>query len=342
MSGVPPHLFSEPDYSSPSVTPANNTPVSIRSIARDSPARRSTPFSSPQSASKPRVASFPQGKRRGRTQTVDEHVSSQLFALHPSHKILFSCGHWDNTFKATAFETCRLLQSVNAHRDVVTCISLAVETGKTWLVTGSRDCTLMIWEVSPGRELPLGSGTPLRTLYGHDDAVTSVSVHIELDVVVSGSNDGTIILHTLREGSYIRTILVGTPSSSLPTPLGPIDPSLLTGTHLNHHHQQQQPAPVFRSRIHWVCVTNEGYIVVYLNEEHLLYSYTINGRLLATKDVQERLYAFAPSEDGQVLVTGGDNCLVVFRWVSPLLPPLPHFWTGPLSGAGERWSAQRS
>jgi neurobeachin-like protein 1/2 len=245
-------------------------------------------------------------KRRGRSQTVDEHVSSQLFALHPTHKILFSCGHWDNTFKATAFENCRLLQSVNAHRDVVTCISLAVEIGKTWLVTGSRDCTLMIWEVSPGRELPLGNGTPLRTLYGHDDAVTSVSVHIELDVVVSGSNDGTIILHTLREGSYIRTILVGTPAASMPTPTSSDFPA-------------NQPSPVFRSRVHWVCVTNEGYIVVYLNEEHLLYSYTINGRLLATKDVQERLYAFAPSEDGQVLITGGDNCLVVFRWVSTSL-----------------------
>jgi hypothetical protein len=72
---------------------------------------------------------------------------------------------------------------------------------------------------------------------------------------------------------------------------------------------------VLRSRIHWVCVTNEGYIVVYLNEEHLLHSYTINGRLLATKDIKERLYAFMPSEDGQVLITGGDNCLVVFRWV---------------------------
>jgi hypothetical protein len=63
-------------------------------------------------------------------------------------------------------------------------------------------------------------------------------------------------------------------------------------------------------------VTKEGYVVVYVIDEHLLCTYTINGRQVARKDVRERLYAFLPSEDGQVLVTGGENCLVVFRWVS--------------------------
>lgn len=291
-------MISESEIGTPQST---GTPMSTRSSARDS-SKFSSPFVSPTTMRHSRPPTISTPKRRGRIQTADEHVSSQLFAIHPKHKILFSCGHWDNTFKATAFESGRLLQSVNAHKDVVTCISLTVEVGKSWLVTGSRDCTLMIWEVFP-RDLPLGNGTPIRTLYGHDDAVTSVSVNLELDVVVSGSNDGTIILHTLREGSYVRTILVGTPYRNL-------SDSSLGETH-------SHPSSILRSRIHWVCVTNEGYIVVYLNEEQLLYSYTINGRLLATKDTKERLYAFIPSEDGQVLITGGDNCLVVFRWVCP-------------------------
>lgn len=276
------------------------TPTSMRSSVKDS-AKKLQTSPSPLKARPPNIIQ----KRRTRIATIDENVSSQLFAIHPTQKILFSCGHWDQTFKVTAFETGRLLQSINAHRDVVTCIFLAVEVGKTWLVTGSRDCTLMIWEVFPSRDLPLGEGTPLRTLYGHDDCVTSVSVNIELDVVASGSNDGTVILHTLREGSYLRTILVGTSPRNLS------DGSI----HFDSH-SMGTSSTRFRSRIHWVCITNEGYLVIYLDEERLLYSYTINGRLLASKDVQERLYAFIPSEDGQVLVTGGDNCLVVFRWVS--------------------------
>ena len=70
-----------------------------------------------------------------------------------------------------------------------------------------------------------------------------------------------------------------------------------------------------RRRIHWVCVTKEAFVVVYLIDEQLLCTYTINGRLLATKDIRERLFSIIPSEDGQVLLTGGENCLVIFRWV---------------------------
>jgi hypothetical protein len=65
---------------------------------------------------------------------VVEHVSSQLFAVYPSLKILFSCGHWDHTFKATSIESGRLLQSITAHKDAVTCLTLISEFGRTWLI----------------------------------------------------------------------------------------------------------------------------------------------------------------------------------------------------------------
>lgn len=209
---------------------------------------------------------------------------------------MFSCGHWDHSFKATSLETGRLMQSVTAHKDAVTCLTLATDVGHTWLVTGSRDCTLMIWDVITNGDLPLGNGTPSRILYGHDDAVSCVAVNTELDVVVSGSDDGTVIVHSLREGTYTRTILIGvSPTTRQPSTSGDTSSS--------------------RRRVHWVCVTKEGYVVVYVIDEHLLCTYTINGRQVARKDVRERLYAFLPSEDGQVLVTGGENCLIVFRWV---------------------------
>lgn len=292
----------------------SGTPLSNRSNIRDSTSKKISPYNS---VNKGRQVL--QTRRRGRVQTIDEHVSSQLFVVHPISKVLFSCGHWDHTFKASVVDTGRLLQSINAHRDVVTCITLGVELGKTWLVTGSRDCTLMIWEVYSTRDLPLGNGVPIRTLYGHDNSVTSVSINIELDVVVSGSDDGTVIIHSLREGSYIRTILIDISLKNILN--SPISPDELN-TNLNNQTlsssaitSSSSSSSVSRSRIHWVTVTIEGYIVVYLIDEHLLCSYTINGRLLATKDIQERLYSILASEDGQVLITGGENCLVVLRWV---------------------------
>mmetsp|Transcript_15598 Transcript_15598/g.23502 ORF Transcript_15598/g.23502 Transcript_15598/m.23502 type:complete len:2359 (+) Transcript_15598:1-7077(+) len=248
-------------------------------------------------------------RRRGRTRTTDEHLSSQLFAVHHGSKMLFSCGHWDHTFKVTAIDTGRLIQSVSSHKDAVTCLTLASDFGRTWLVTGSRDCTLMIWDVHTSRDMPLGP-SPAHVLYGHDDAVTSVSVSTELDVVVSGSEDGTVIVHSLREGSYTRSILVGASS-----PMRAVQSQQECGF---TSERQANGSSASRRRIHWVCVTRESYVVVYLIDEHLLCTYTINGRLIATKDIRERLYAFAPSEDGQVLITGGENCLVVFRWVHTL------------------------
>ena len=50
----------------------------------------------------------------------DDHIHSGLFAFHEETKLLFSCGHWDHSFKVTALESGRLLQSVSHHRDVIT------------------------------------------------------------------------------------------------------------------------------------------------------------------------------------------------------------------------------
>ena len=274
------------------------TSDSLGSSVRGTPSRKSASShvaTHATTANRARTMSY-MARRRGRTRAIDEHLSAQLFAVHSSSKILFSCGHWDHSFKATALDTGRLMQSITAHKDAVTCLTLATDFGHTWLVTGSRDCTLMIWDVNTSGDLPLGSGAPKRILYGHDDAVSCVAVSTVLDVVVSGSDDGTVIIHSLREGSYTRTIVIGvSPLSSQPSATSEVSTS--------------------RRRVHWVCVTREGYVVVYVIDEHLLCTYTVNGRLLARKDVRERLYAFLPSEDGQVLVTGGENCLVVFRWV---------------------------
>lgn len=136
----------------------------------------------------------------------DSHLSSQQFAYCQELKALFSCGHWDRTFRVTAVENGNLIQSVRQHRDIVTCISTAKDFGQHWLATGSRDCTVMVWRVCVERESQPLDSRPLFTLYGHDDSVTSLVINAELDVVVSGSDDSTIIVHNLRDGTYIRSI----------------------------------------------------------------------------------------------------------------------------------------
>ena len=46
----------------------------------------------------------------------------------------------------------------------------------------------------------------VQVLYGHELAVTCVGLSVCLDLAVTGSRDGTVNLHSVREGQYLRTI----------------------------------------------------------------------------------------------------------------------------------------
>lgn len=249
----------------------------------------------------------------------DDHIHAGLFAFHEDSKILFSCGHWDHSFKVTAVETGRILQSVSHHRDVITCLSLATEYHSTWLVSGSRDCTVMVWEVHPDRENNPVTAVPLFTLFGHDDAVTSICVCPKLNVVISGSEDGTVIMHSLRDGVYIRSIVVGSLESAMPAASINLTEGGEGSADAGSAVQQEAIATqnAGRRRISWIGITSDGVVVIYMLDDHLLCSYTINGRHLASRTIKDYLHALTLSTDGKVLVTGGNNGLIVLRWVSP-------------------------
>jgi WD40 repeat protein len=281
----------------------------------------------------------------------DEHLSAHMFAFIPETKLLFSCGHWDNSFRVTSTETYKLVQSVTQHSDVVTCLTIAKDFGHYWLVTGSKDCTLMVWEILNDKENPFGSN-PLHILFGHDDAVTCVAVNAEFDLVASGSEDGTIILHNLRDGLYIRSIINDmslisqqikqqnytplsnsgsavfvsprifsprfesntdfdvlntsgstTANDGLTTPRGQTN-SNAEATNVQH-----------KKKVNWIGISKDLYIVTYSADDQLLCTYSLNGNLIRTKFIVETLLAILISEDGKVLITGGNSCLVVFRWV---------------------------
>ena len=85
------------------------------------------------------------------------------------------------------------------------------------LITGSRDTTCLIWEVTQQAGVPMGiNGKPLQTLYGHTSEVTTVAMSVELDMAVSGASDGTLIVHTVKNGSYVRTL---SPNRTIPASL---------------------------------------------------------------------------------------------------------------------------
>jgi hypothetical protein len=145
------------------------------------------------------------------------------------------------------------------------------------------------------KESPLSMKTKL---YGHDGAIRSVAINAELDTIISGSDDGTLLVYSLREGTYIRCIDLKNLSSSSPISL------------INK-------AETSRS-VGWVGLSKEFIITAWIVETQELCSFSINGHHLASSFVDDYLFSYCYSDDGTVLVTGGKRGLLVMRWVRNL------------------------
>jgi len=95
--------------------------------------------------------------------------------------------------------------------DLVTCVAL--DQCGSFLVTGSRDTTCVVWDVS---HLGTSSSSavhmtprPVQTLYGHDKAVTCVGIMTELDMAVSGSLVSANALQFMLDNSIVTAAETG-------------------------------------------------------------------------------------------------------------------------------------
>jgi len=182
-----------------------------------------------------------------------------------------------------------------------------------------QDCTCKVWGIeldSKKNEYILKD--PLHTLFGHDAGVTCVDLTLKLDMIVSASEDGTVIVHTLRGGVYRRTIEV-------------IEEYEGGGGGGEGDEQAGKCA--------WVGLSKRGYIVVYVKESGggcQLCVFSINGRLLCRRKLDEEYNCFVFSDDGEVLVSGGES---VRFWVIRNLENLTqfrHLAGGGAGGAGTK------
>ncbi|XP_016095948.1 neurobeachin-like protein 1 [Sinocyclocheilus grahami] len=214
-------------------------------------------------------------------------VTAHLFVVSHDGKLLFSGGHWDNSLRVTSLVKGKTVGQHIRHMDIVTC--LATDHFGIHLISGSRDTTCMVWQVLQQGGAPVGlSHKPVQVLYGHTDEVVSVSISTELDMAVSGSRDGTVIIHTVRRGQYMRSLRP------------PCESSL--------------PVSIMHLAVSW-----EGQLVVHtcvegkatLKDKNALHLYSVNGKHLCSAPLKEQVTDMCAS--GEHVIIGSEQGFLSVR-----------------------------
>jgi WD40 repeat protein len=85
---------------------------------------------------------------------------------------------------------------LKGHEDRVT--SVAISADSQWVVSGSEDKTVCVWDLQTGKQRNL--------LKGHEAEVTSVAISVDSQRIVSGSGDGTVWVWDTETGEQINTL----------------------------------------------------------------------------------------------------------------------------------------
>lgn len=206
--------------------------------------------------------------------------SQQLFAIskNTNNPKLYTCGHWDLSFKVTNLNTFEYEESYSFHKDIITCISLSEDN--KYLITGSRDTNVHIYKIN-NNNIEL-----LYIISGHDDIIRSVCVCSDLDLVISGSDDGRIIINSIIKGEYIGTIAICEEKNE----------------------ENSRKSAVHPLRIDWLGILKRNRnILCYCEMDYSLRLYNLKGELLMKIEINDRLYTIKLSEDSEYIVCGGES-----------------------------------
>lgn len=206
-------------------------------------------------------------------------MRSNCFVTTVDSRFIIACGFWDNSFRVFSTETAKIVQIVFGHYGVVTCLSRSEcnITSDCYVASGAHDCTVLLWHWNARTQMIMGEGdspTPRATLTGHETEVTAVVISAELGLVVSGSKDGPVLIHT-TSGDLLR---------SLEAPDGFLSPEN-------------------------VALSREGLIVINYDRGHVG-AYTMNGKRLRHESHNDNIQCVILSRDGEYMMTGGDKGIV--------------------------------
>lgn len=197
-------------------------------------------------------------------------------------------GHVDNSVRLISADGAKTLEIARGHFAPVTCLSVS-STG-SYLVTGSRDATVLLWRIhrssssrsSSSSETSSDTGTsqsankskwrriegPIHVLRGHLREITCCAVSSDLGIVASCSESSDVLLHSIRRGRLIRRF-------------GGVVAQL-------------------------VCLSSDGIVVTWNKDFCTLSTFTLNGTLISLKQLplSSSISCIEVSVDGQSALVG--------------------------------------
>ena len=168
---------------------------------------------------------------------------SKRVILGPKGRSIISGGFFDWTIKVTNLNykpssvtavnnSLPIIQSIYHHRSHVTCLSSDIlskprkgdEDGDAYVVAGSNDGTITIWEfmtpkshdgkfdvltkLSNNFSVIDDVSGPLQWIHGHRAKVTCVALQVDLGIVISGTSNGICLMHDVWSGDFLRSLNV--------------------------------------------------------------------------------------------------------------------------------------
>ena len=160
------------------------------------------------------------------------------------------------------------LRSLAGHTDRVNAV--AISPDGHFIVSGSDDKTVKVWEVAGGRLL--------RSLEGHTDKVYAVALSPDGRLIVSGSGDGTVKVWEAASGRLIRSMM-GHTGWVLAVAVSPDGRTIISGSD-------------DRTLRAWDLENGESRVLFWNDAAILSLALSRDGRLLACGDAAGRVWIF--------------------------------------------------
>jgi WD40 repeat protein len=200
--------------------------------------------------------------------------NSQCFETLTNKLSVISCGYWDNSLVINTFDETKY-PPLYGHFDIVTAI--AVSKSVDYIVTGSRDTTVISWEIDKSNNTNnIIKSESKKIYYGHDDEITALAVDSNNDIIVSGSLDGSCIIYTLHDAKFLHSF----------KPFGEVQNCLISIRNIN--------------------ITDNGDIIIFAvnhtKKQYLLQLYSVNGKLLMESYREHEIKSLVVAKDQEHII----------------------------------------